>query len=188
MSSRLRPGDAPADSARFYLCAGCRRQVRICRPCDRGNQYCDTGCAQKARDQARKEAGARYQKTCEGKKRHALRQSRWRDGQKKKVTHQGPPVGVCEGQGGDISVRIVPTADTPKETPDETPAKQQTPAALPPQEQAGGPGGAPGPEPAPPGIVRCDFCQRVCSPYVRRERLATWRKRQGTGNHSRVVP
>jgi hypothetical protein len=82
---------ASEESYRLYSCRGCARQVRICRRCDRGNQYCAGGCARERRREALRRAGARYQSSYRGACRHAARQRRWRVRRAQKVTHQGSP-------------------------------------------------------------------------------------------------
>ena len=79
------------DSARLFNCVRCQRQVVICSDCDRGNIYCAEECSRSARQQSLKMAGQRYQQTLQGKQKHALRQQRYRQRQKDKVTHQGSP-------------------------------------------------------------------------------------------------
>ena len=76
--------------ARFFLCARCRKPVLICSCCDRGQVYCAGGCAQEARRQAQRAAGACYQASRRGRLAHALRARRYRRRQKI-VTHQGSP-------------------------------------------------------------------------------------------------
>jgi len=78
-------------TARLYYCALCHCQVMICSDCDRGNIYCNQGCAHKARQTTLREAGKHYQQSYPGKLRHAHRQRRYRERLKqprKKVTHQ----------------------------------------------------------------------------------------------------
>jgi hypothetical protein len=78
--------------ARLYYCALCHCQVSICSDCDRGNIYCNQGCAEKSRQITLREAGKRYQQSYRGKQKHAARQKRYRirlQQQTKKVTHQG---------------------------------------------------------------------------------------------------
>ena len=79
------------DCARLYHCARCRRQVVICRDCDRGNHYCFNGCASQARTESLRAAGRRYQSTRQGRHKHAERQRRYRQRLADKVTHQGSP-------------------------------------------------------------------------------------------------
>ena len=76
-------------SYRLYNCACCAQQVRICRRCDRGNQYCAEGCAAQRRGQSLQRAGKRYQLSRRGARCHASRQRRWRERAAQKVTHQG---------------------------------------------------------------------------------------------------
>lgn len=77
--------------ARLYNCARCRKQVLICRDCDRGNIYCAPACAQSARSASQRRAGQRYQSSRRGRHHHADRQRRYRQRLKEKVTHQGSP-------------------------------------------------------------------------------------------------
>jgi len=66
------------DGARLFLCARCQRQVRICSRCDRGQQYCGALCAGIARGESLRAAGHRYQQTRRGRHCHAERQRRYR--------------------------------------------------------------------------------------------------------------
>ncbi len=83
-------GEAGVASGRLFLCAGCRGQVIICSCCDRGQIYCNDGCATWARQRTLKAAGRRYQASQRGRRRHAARMGRYRSRQKK-VTHHGSP-------------------------------------------------------------------------------------------------
>jgi hypothetical protein len=76
---------------RLFNCARCHQQVFICSRCDRGNIYCEAGCAQIARTESLRAAGRRYQASRCGRFTHAARQRRYRQRQKQKVTHQGSP-------------------------------------------------------------------------------------------------
>ena len=78
-------------SARIFNCVRCHRQVIICRCCDRGNIYCGSNCSKASRTESLRASGERYQNTRRGKLNHAKRQRRYRDQEKKKVTHQGSP-------------------------------------------------------------------------------------------------
>jgi len=79
------------NSARLYHCARCRRQVIVCRFCDRGQIYCTGSCAKLARTTSLRAAGQRYRQTRLGKLKQALRQQRYRRRlrlrQPQKVTH-----------------------------------------------------------------------------------------------------
>ena len=78
-------------SARLYNCARCHCQVIICSHCDRGNHYCSRECAVQSRREKQHEAGAGYQSSAKGRHLHAMRQQRYRQRQKEKVTHQCSP-------------------------------------------------------------------------------------------------
>ena len=52
---------AGEESYRLYSCGRCAQQVRICRGCDRGNQYCAGECARIRRRESLRRAGERYQ-------------------------------------------------------------------------------------------------------------------------------
>jgi hypothetical protein len=75
-------------SCRLFLCARCRKQVLICRRCDRGQIYCPDGCAIIARRKSVREAGRRYQQSRQGRFKQAERIRRFRL-RKQNVTHQG---------------------------------------------------------------------------------------------------
>jgi hypothetical protein len=75
-------------SARLFLCASCREMVIICSCCDRGQIYCNKGCAEKARRRRQREAGRRYQSSWRGRMNHAARNRRYR-ARHKNGTHQG---------------------------------------------------------------------------------------------------
>lgn len=72
---------------RLYHCCRCGMQVCICAQCDCGNVYCPGDCAELARRESVRRAGARYQRTLRGARRHAERQRRYRERQKREVTH-----------------------------------------------------------------------------------------------------
>ncbi len=78
-------------TARLYQCVRCHEQTTICRECDRGNIYCNNGCAAIARLISLKLAAARYQATFNGKRHNAARQARFRRDHKKIVTHHSSP-------------------------------------------------------------------------------------------------
>ena len=82
------------NSARLYHCAHCRRQVIVCRHCDRGQIYCASRCAQIRRRESLRAAAKRYRQTHRGKLNSALRQQRYRQRlrQPQKVTHHRSPL------------------------------------------------------------------------------------------------
>jgi hypothetical protein len=82
---------APAEaSARLFACERCCALVLICSRCDRGQIYCDNGCAEEARRRSVRAAGGRYQATKKGRLAHAARQCTYR-GKTNRVAHQAPP-------------------------------------------------------------------------------------------------
>jgi hypothetical protein len=80
---------ASEETYRLYSCRRCAEQVRICRDCDRGNQYCARQCAPMRRRESLRRAGQRYQRSRRGACRHAARQRAWRERRMQKVTHHG---------------------------------------------------------------------------------------------------
>jgi len=130
-------------SARLYNCAGCHRQVVICSDCDRGNIYCAGGCAQAARNLSLRAAGKRYQRTRRGRLKHAERQRRYRS-KHKKVTHQGSP-------------------EAPSNDPLST--RSETPLSVADVEDIKGVEGVVD------EAIRCHFCGRLCSDFLRRDYL-----------------
>ncbi len=78
-------------SDRLFVCARCRAQVIVCRRCDRGQIYCNSGCAQVSRQASLREAAQRYQRSRHGRFAHAERMRRYRSRQNK-VTHHGSAV------------------------------------------------------------------------------------------------
>ena len=83
-------------SSRLFQCARCQMQTLVCSDCDRGQIYCGEKCARAARVQSCQAAEKRYQKTFNGKMKHALRQRRYR-ASKQKVTDQGSPLPAQNG-------------------------------------------------------------------------------------------
>jgi hypothetical protein len=80
---------ASEQTYRLYNCGRCAEQVRICRRCDRGNQYCAGMCAALRRRESLRRAARRYQGTYRGAYAHAARQRGWRERQTQEVTHHG---------------------------------------------------------------------------------------------------
>ena len=76
-------------SARLFNCARCHSLVTICRHCDRGNRYCGAVCAGEARKESQRRSRSSYQSSRRGRTAIAERQKRFRQRQRKKVTHQG---------------------------------------------------------------------------------------------------
>ena len=76
-------------TARLFHCTLCHCQAVICSHCDRGNIYCGQSCSQQARIKNHRATNEVYQKSFQGRQRHAARQQRYRARQKNKVTDQG---------------------------------------------------------------------------------------------------
>lgn len=74
-------------TCRMFLCAHCRRQVLVCRRCDRGQVYCARTCADDIRHERQREARRRYQATLRGRAMHAERSRRYRARQQRVTDH-----------------------------------------------------------------------------------------------------
>jgi len=112
---------AEAGSGRLFLCGDCRVQVIVCGCCDRGQVYCKTGCAARARRRTLLAAGQRYQAGLCGRRAHAARQGRYR-ARRQIVTHHGSP----RSGGGDL---LAPDATTT--APDDSSLSGQAPPPAP---------------------------------------------------------
>jgi hypothetical protein len=109
-SHRYSPKITDGEPARFFLCAGCRAQVLICSDCDRGQIYCNEGCACEIRRRNQREAGRRYQRSSKGRATHAERSRRYR-ARRRNVTHQGPPQPPQRGRAsGRPAATVAPTS------------------------------------------------------------------------------
>jgi hypothetical protein len=132
---------------RLFVCALCRTQVRICSFCDRGQQYCGKQCSYRARREAQRAAGQRYQRSLRGRMKHTERQRRYRIRQRKnhpvekEVTHQGTP------QAG--SARKLVGMTDPSRIRDAKPVQH---------------------------AVQCLFCGSWCRPYARLEPIRARRR------------
>jgi hypothetical protein len=103
------------ETYRLYSCRGCSMLVSICDRCDHGNMYCPGECAAVSRRAANRRAGARYQRTRRGARRHAARQQGWRDREIEKVTQQGcAPTGPVFTMSITADVAAIETADVPE--------------------------------------------------------------------------
>jgi len=113
-------GQVEARSARLFLCRDCRVQVIVCGCCDRGQIYCRTGCAPRARRRSLLAAGQRYQASPAGRRAHAARQGRYR-AHHQIVTHQGSP----RSAAGDL---LAPDATIPAPDDSFSPGQARPPA------------------------------------------------------------
>ena len=83
-------------SARFFLCALCRKQVVVCRRCDRGQIYCTETCSRQRRSERQHEAKTRYAKSRAGRHNNAERQRRFRA---RLFSHNPPILKIVTDQG-----------------------------------------------------------------------------------------
>ena len=145
------------ETYRLYSCRGCSVLVSICDRCDHGNIYCPGECAAISRRASNRRAGARYQLTRRGARRHAARQREWRDREDEKVTQQG-----CAPVGPVFTMSV--TVDVAAIEIDHAPAIPEPVPALPPklkyqrQRQAG----------------RCDFCHAPLPAFTRLRTRRGW--------------
>jgi len=104
-------------TARRYLCERCRVEVLICSCCDRGNIYCEQGCAEESRRIKRSATARRYQSTRRGRRKHADRNRRYRARRRQQqiVTHQGSPP-----PAPDV---VMPESPAPTPTPRSSPQR-----------------------------------------------------------------
>lgn len=137
---------------RLYRCALCNRQVKICRQCDRGNQYCSSECAASVRRERVHQAGQRYQRTEQGRKQHQGRQQRYRQRQQEGAVAASTRLGIQQ----------------PSSTSSERMA-QIAQAVQPPSQSYDAPA---------PSQPRCDLCGCECSPFVRLNSIRSRRRRR----------
>ena len=162
-STRCRPrpcgtsDSSQSTAARLFVCARCRLPVVVCSHCDRGQIYCAGTCAQKARQQAQRAAGQRYQASRRGRLKHAARTRRYRARQKI-VTHQG-----SLPEPRDAVVRATTTFAMPAAGSQPTTASSHDKAMR--------------SQNFDPEFWRCHWCERRCPPLVRQELL---RRRRGS--------
>ena len=151
-------------TGRLFLCARCQAQVLVCSQCDRGQRYCNSGCADITRLSRQREAGKRYQQSRAGRHKHAARMHQWRKRRAattKIVTHHG-----SQGTPADA---VLPG--------------NESPPAISPDSQAPSPCSPIAPDsialcattntrisiPAP--LWRCHWCQLICPAFVRQRFL-----------------
>ena len=163
------------ESHRLFTCIRCRRQIRICTRCDRGNVYCSKGCAGLARRRTLLEAGRRYQQTMAGRRNHAARQRRYQLRLREKVTHQGPHKELVE---------IRPGADTADESTKQPAVQEEVPrehdilsVSENKETHAAGDQNA--------KTTRCHFCRGPCGEFTRLGPLRSWRTRRGRRRQAR---
>lgn len=142
---RLRRGRL--ESLRFITCrrAACGQVFFLCGHCDRGQRYCGANCSWLARRASRRAAGERHQHTAAGRRNHAARQQRYREGQREKVTHQSrapaPDTAMVRALPATVALSARPTGS-------EVPAREKARV-----------------------VVSCAFCGRR-GRFIRHETLA----------------
>ena len=70
-----------SESSGTYLlvsCARCHQLARTCNDCYRGRRYC-ASCSELAREDSKRRARLRYQKSSKGREQHRLAQQRYRE-------------------------------------------------------------------------------------------------------------
>ena len=124
------------EAVREFDCRRCGRRTCVCRPCERGQEYCGEDCAELSRQAYLRVARARYQKTRRGAHLHADRQRRYR------------------------SRRASPPGTTAKIVTDHGSAAALLIGTVVVHEKAAHPERTHGPAYAPPAVAakRCDFC------------------------------
>jgi len=131
--------------------------VSICDRCDHGNIYCPGECAALSRQASNRRAGARYQLTRRGARRHAARQQEWRDRELEKVTQQGcAPTGPVFTMSITVDVAAIETADVPE--------LLKPVAALAPTRDRD----------RPRQVGRCDFCHAPLPAFTRLHARRGW--------------
>jgi hypothetical protein len=178
---------------RCYRCARCGQVALVCSGCDHNQIYCHRGCADQARLESRRRAGARHQRTGAGRLNHAHRQASYRRRQKQKVTHHTPLPSVHSVQpcrSGPASLLDVPDKETPDVCSHPVPI---LPVSSLPALQANAAAPLPGSaspkvadaQPSPEHL--CDFCHLTRSRYLRRDLLVEL-SRGKRGRRSRGPP
>ena len=88
-------GEAGEEVLRVRECRGCGVRFFVCRPCDRGQQYCSGACRGPARAAQRSSARLRHQRSAEGREDHRDHQRAYRERGRLVMDHSSaPPVEV----------------------------------------------------------------------------------------------
>jgi hypothetical protein len=161
-------------TGRLFLCARCQAQVLVCRQCDRGQRYCNSGCADLTRLSLQREASQRYQQSRPGRHKHAARMHQWRKrraASAKIVTHHSSqvPPGDAVLAGNESPPAISPDSHRPAPC---SPLALQSPALS-----ATASTTATTCTSVAAPVWRCHWCQSPCAALVR----------QGFVRHSRAV-
>jgi hypothetical protein len=147
-------------TGRLFLCARCQAQVLVCGPCDRGQRYCATGCADITRLNLQREAGKRYQQGRAGRHKHASRMHQWRKRRAaavKIVTHHSSLATPADA--------VLPGNESPPAiSPDSQPQSPCSPTAS---ESIVLYAAANTTSEVPAPVWRCHWCQSPCPTLVR---------------------
>ena len=100
------------DTYRLLNCARCHQQLRLCSNCYRGNRYCPD-CSQLARQDSKRRARLRYQRSPKGAELHRLAQERYR---KRKTESAVPPEEASHVQSPDLSEVMDQSIPPPEES------------------------------------------------------------------------
>lgn len=147
-------------TGRLFLCARCHCQVLVCSPCDHGQRYCASGCADITRQCRQREAGKRYQQGRAGCHKHAARSRKWRRRRAalaKIVTHQGSQAGPADAQ--------LQASESPPALPPDSQASSQCKASI--SESIVVSATARTGNVALAVVWRCHWCQSPCAALVR---------------------
>lgn len=144
------PWEERLESLRVFECLRCRRQMFVCRFCDRGYRYCSDECGTVARKEQTRRSQAAYLRDDEGRETHRLNQ--WEYRKRKKAA----------GCVIDQSSKNIQIDATIVERPEEFLGREISPED-------------PIPEPMvqPDGLLRCFICGGHFPPYVRRSFLTS---------------
>ena len=128
---------------RIYLCLLCHQQVKICTYCDRGNIYCSKNCSLPARQKNLRRSNQIYQNTYQGRLNHAKRQATYRS---RKNTPNQPSKNKVTYHGSPAVANNALLQSVENKTKVDEFAQTE-------------------------GIIKCHFCHKEISSYVRSDFL-----------------
>ncbi len=163
-----------AEDSRVFNCRQCSKEVRICRPCDRGNVYCGKKCRKEARLETWRRSGAKSRKKERTRILHKIAQQRYLENREKKMTQQGShredEVGNSkQGRSNNENQAAKPC----KKEAEPVECSSRLVARKRPQ-ATGNQGDA---------MVRCTFCGCLCMPENRIGMLAVVRRERRGARH-----
>ena len=145
--------DKACETGRLFNCKRCRRQVVICRHCDRGQAHCSRTCSARSRSERRREARKRCRRTEKGRETGRKRQRRYR------VRQADLARAAARAAASETAAETVPVdvPETPEDAGSEKTAADHTSETARPPPAA--PLTAPNRRESP---LRCAVCGRVC--------------------------